>query len=54
MKARSETELWEQSLRTILRDTVGLNWQVKENKGKAKIRIRHDDGSRIEKALGLE
>ena len=54
MKARSETEPWEQSLRTILRDTVGLNWQVKENKGKAKIRIRFDDESRVEKALGLE
>ena len=54
MKARTESENWVQSLRTLIRDSLGTNWQIKPNKGKTKIRIRFDDGSRVEKMLGID
>ena len=54
MKARIESENWVQSLRTLLRDSLGTNWQIKPNKGKTKIRICFDDGTRVEKMLGID
>ena len=54
MKARTESENWVQSLRTLIRDSLGTNWQIKPNKGKTKIRIRFDDGSRVKKMLGID
>ena len=54
MKARTESENWVQSLRTLIRDSLGTNWQIKPNKGKTKIRIRFNDGSRVEKMLGID
>ena len=54
MKARTESDNWVQSLRTLIRDSMGANWQIKPNKGKTKIRIRFDDGTRVEKMLGID
>ncbi len=53
MKASSDSENWVQSLRKLIKESLGANWQIKPIEGKTKLRIRLEDGSRIEKMLGI-
>ena len=41
-----------EAIRTFVRDTLGnKNWQIIENKGKARLGIRFEDGTRTYKYL---
>ena len=51
MPTRRPTEDWVQGIRTYLRDNLSSNWQVIENKGKARLGIRFEDGTRTYKYL---
>ncbi len=53
MKAASNSENWVQSLRKLIKNSIGPNWQIKPIEGKTKLRIRLDDGTRIEKIIGI-
>ena len=44
-------EDWVESIRIFLRDTLSTNWQIIENKGKARLGIRFEDGTRTYKYL---
>ena len=50
MPKRSQTEDWIDAIRIFIRDTLGnKNWQIRESKGKARLGIRFDDGTRTYK-----
>ncbi len=49
----SNSDNWVQNLKKQIKDSIGTNWQIKPIKGKTKLRIRLDDGSRIEKMIGV-
>ena len=50
MPTKKPQEDWVESLRVFIRDTLGnKNWQIIENKGKARLGIRFDDGTRTYK-----
>ena len=52
MPKRSHTEDWIEAIRVFIRDTLGnKNWQIIENKGKARLGIRFEDGTRTYKYL---
>tara|TARA_B100000579_G_scaffold362107_1_gene320057 strand:- start:317 stop:1606 length:1290 start_codon:yes stop_codon:yes gene_type:complete len=54
-KARTEAEPWVQSLRTLIGDSLGMNWQIKKSfKGKVVIRIKTEDGSWFEENLLID
>ena len=53
MRARKENPEWVMGLRAILRDTVGAAFRVYEDKSRAKLDIRLDDGSRKYKTLPI-
>ena len=42
---------WVQNIRGFLRDSIGPSWQIRESKGKARLGIRFEDGTRIYKNL---
>ena len=47
MPTKKPQEDWVESLRVFIRDTLGnKNWQIIENKGKARLGIRFEDGTR--------
>lgn len=54
MKAPSNSENWVQSLRKKIKDSIGTNWQIKPFEGKTKLRIRLENGRRIETVIGIE
>ena len=52
MPKRSQTEDWVDAIRIFIRDTLGnKNWQIRESKGKARLGIRFDDGTRTYKNI---
>ena len=55
MPSGKTTEDWVLSLRTYIKTQLdkdaGTNWQIIENKGKARLGIRFDDGTRTYKYL---
>ena len=52
MPKRSQTEDWVDAIRIFIRDTLGnKNWQMRESKGKARLGIRFDDGTRTYKNI---
>ncbi len=53
MRARVETPPWVQGLRAQLRATVGSAWRIGEQRSKAKLDVRFDDGTRAYAVLPL-
>lgn len=53
MRARTKNPDWVQALRTLLRREIGPAWRVMEQRGKAKLDIRLEDGSRSYATLAL-
>ena len=52
MPTRKPQEDWIEAIRVFIRDTLGnKNWQIIENKGKARLGIRFADGTRTYKYL---
>ena len=49
---RSKTEDWVDAILIFILDTLGnKNWPISESKGKARLGIRFDDGTRIYKNI---
>ena len=47
-----EQEDWVNDIRIFIRDTLGnKNWQIRESKGKARLGIRFDDGTKTYKNI---
>ena len=53
MRARSKNPDWVQALRTLLRSEIGPAWRVMEHRGKAKLDVRLEDGSRSFATLSI-
>ena len=52
MPTRKPQEDWIEAIRVFIKDTLGnKNWQIIENKGKARLGIRFNDGTRTYKYL---
>ena len=52
MPKRSHTEDWIEAIRVFIRDQLGnKNWQIRESKGKTRLGIRFEDGTRTYKYI---
>ena len=52
MPKLTQTEDWVEAIRVFIRDTLGnKNWQIIKNKGKTRLGIRFEDGTRTYKYI---